>query len=86
MRIKNFSGNYNIISQNIKKYRELRGLSQRQLCDKVALLGITLYHSALCKIENNQLLIRDYELEAIRRVLNISYDELFSESDKYFDT
>lgn len=85
MRTKSFNGNFNIVSYNIKRYREQRGFSQRQLCDKLALLGITLYHSTLCKIENNQAFIRDYELEGIRRVLNISYDDIFNNSKKYFE-
>lgn len=39
MKTKNFNGYQNIVGKNIQKYRELKGLSQRELANKVALLG-----------------------------------------------
>lgn len=39
MRTKNFNGYQNIVGKSIKKYREQKGLSQRELANKVALLG-----------------------------------------------
>ena len=45
MKTKNLNGYLNIVGSNIKKYREQKGLSQRQLADKTALLGVNLYHS-----------------------------------------
>ena len=85
MKTKNFNKNQNIIGGNIKKYRELKGISQRELANKVALLGVTLYNSDISRIENNTLFIRDYEQKAICKVLNISIEQLFENTDKYFD-
>jgi len=85
MKTKNFNGNYNIIGANIQKYRELNGLSQRELSSKLLLLGVNLYHSDISRIEANKLFIRDFELIAICRVLNISYDALFENTSKYFE-
>ena len=52
MKTKNLNGLQNIIGPNIQKYRELAGLSQRELANKVALLGVTLYNSDISRIEN----------------------------------
>lgn len=85
MKTKNLNGYFNIVGPNIKKYRELRGLSQRQLADKVALLGVTLYNSDISRIENQTLFIRDYEQKAICKVLNITEAQLFENTDQYFN-
>jgi len=39
MKTKNLNGYSNIVGSNIRKYRKLKWLSQRQLADQVALLG-----------------------------------------------
>ena len=74
-----------LFGSNIKKYRELKGLSQRDLSDKLILLGVNLYHSDISRIECNTLFIRDFEQKAICKVLNISYEQLFENTDRYFD-
>lgn len=61
MKTKNLNGYQNIVGSNIKKYRENIGMSQRELANKVALLGVTLYNSDISHIENHTLFIRDYE-------------------------
>ena len=85
MKTKNLNGMYNIVGTNIKKYRELRGLSQRELSDKLALLGVTLYHSDISRIEYFEILVRYYELKAISKVLSITFDEVYANTDKNFE-
>lgn len=85
MRTKNLNGYFNIVGDNIKKYRELKGLSQRQLADKVALLGVTLYNSDISRIENHTLFIRYFEQKAICDVLGITPQQLFENTNKYFN-
>lgn len=51
MQIKKLNGQSNAIGKNIKKYRELRHLTQRELSDKISLLAITLTFLKL-KTEN----------------------------------
>lgn len=84
MKTKNLNGIQNIVGPNIQKYRELKGLSQRQLANKVALLGVTLYNSDISRIENQTLFVRDYEQKAICKVLGISTEQLFENTDNYF--
>lgn len=69
---------------NIKKYRELKGLSQRQLSDKLTLLGVNLYNSDISRIEAHTLFIRDYEQKAICEILGITYEQLFENTNIYF--
>lgn len=84
MKTKNFNGYQNIVGKNIQKYRLQKGFSQRELVNKVALLGVTIYHSDISRIENNTLFIRDYEQYAICKVLNISIQQLYEDSDDFF--
>ena len=84
MKTKNLNGYFNIVGSNIKKYRECRGLSQRQLSDKLALLGVTLYNSDISRIEQHTLFIRDFEQKAICKVLDITSEQLFENTDQYF--
>lgn len=85
MKYKNFKNKANVIGKNIKKYRELRGYSQRALSDKLALLGVTIYNSELSRIENQTLFVKDYEIIALCKVLNITKEELFENTDNIFD-
>lgn len=85
MLVKKFNGKSNVIGSNIRKYRELRKLTQRELCDKIALLGVDLYHSDISQIENGKLLIKDFEIIAICKVLQITYDQIFENTDNLFD-
>lgn len=85
MKIKKFNGQSNVVGKNVKKYRELRKLSQRELSDKIALLGIDIYNSDISQIENQKLFLKDFEIIAICKVLNITYEQLFEDTDNIFD-
>ena len=85
MQVKKLNEKSNVIGKNIKKYRELRNLSQRELSDKIALLGVDIYHSDISLIENQKLLLKDFEIIAFCKVLKVSYDQLFEDTDNIFD-
>ena len=85
MQVKKLNGKSNVIGRNIKKYRELRNLTQRELSNKIALLGIDIYHSDISQIENQKLLLKDFEIIAFCKVLNISYEQIFENTDNLFD-
>ena len=72
MKTKNLNGYFNIVGSNIKKYRELKGISQRELAD-------------ISRIENHTLFIRDYEQKAICKVLGITEEQLFENTNQYFN-
>lgn len=85
MQIKKIDGKSNVIGKNIKKYRELRGLTQRELSNKIALLGIDIYHSDISQIENQKLMLKDFEIIAFCKVLGVTYDQLFENTNNIFD-
>ena len=85
MSIKKFKGKPNILGDNLRKYRDLHNYSQRELSNKLALLGVDLRSEEICRIENYQLFLRDFEIAAICRVLNISYDQLCEIPKNLFD-
>ena len=85
MQIKKLNGKSNVIGKNIKKYRELRNLTQRDLSNKIALLGIDIYHSDISQIENQKLLLEDFEIIAFCKALGVTYDQLFEDTDNIFD-
>lgn len=73
-----FNNKINISGNKLKKYRLQRNLSQEQLCNKLSLLGITLYKNDIYRIENNKRTVKDFELWGITQVLNIKCEDLFS--------
>ena len=85
MKTKQLNGYYNIVGANIRKYREQKGYSQRELARKLNLMGVNLYNSDISRIESHTLYIRDFEEKAICKILDISYEQLFEDTDKYFD-
>lgn len=85
MQVKKLNGKSNVIGKNIRKYRELRHLTQRELSNKIALLGIDIYHSDISQIENEKLLLKDFEIIAFCKVLNVTYEQLFENTDNIFD-
>jgi len=75
----------NIISQNIKKNRNKRGLSQADLCRELALIGVTMYNSDIYEIEYNLRTVKDYEVYALAKVLKVSLNELYEGAEKEFE-
>ena len=72
MNFNKYNNNYNIIG-----LRNEKNISQEQLSNKLALLGITLYQSDIFKTEQNERTVRDFELWGISQILEVSCDELF---------
>lgn len=77
MQFNKFEGSYNIISKKLKDIRENKKVSQEQLSNKLALLGITLYQTDIFKIEHNERTVRDFELWGICNILDINAEDLF---------
>ena len=75
--VDDISNKINIVGKNLKKYRELRGFSQRDMCKKMELLGLQMYCSDIHKMEHGTKTIRDFELKAFSIALGISLDQLF---------
>ena len=64
----------NICGKIINEARLDHNLSLEKLSNKLQLLDITLYPNDLFLIEKEQRILKDFELMALCKVLNISYD------------
>ena len=82
MRAKRHKSKSNNIDKNVKKYRTANKYTQEELCQKLDLFGLNLYHSDIYLIEYNKRIVRDYEALAFAKVFNISLDELYSGTEK----
>ena len=82
MRVKKINNKSNVIGSNIRKYRLLNKYSQEELCKKLDLYGLNLYHSDIYLIEYNKRIVRDYEALVFAKVFNITMDELYKGADK----
>lgn len=71
------------IGNNIRKLREKINMTQELFATKLQLEGMDITRSAVAKIEVGQRHIYPDEIIAIKRVLNVSYDDIFEyESNK----
>lgn len=85
LKIKKINGKLNIIGKNLKKYRELRGLTQRELSEKLELLGLTIYHTDIHNIEHGRKTVRDYEIKGFCIALKIQFENLYEDTDKEYE-
>lgn len=80
-----YNGNLNILGSTIKMYRVEKLLSLEQLSYKLQLLGVNLSASSIYKIENNQRAIKDFEIIALCKSLQITYEQLFKHTEEHFN-
>lgn len=65
------------VGENIKRLRDREHYTQDELAAKMQLEGCDMTRSALAKIEVGQRHIYPDEIILIKKILNITYDELF---------
>ena len=66
------------IGKNIRNLREKRGMTQEVLAAKLQLTGCDITRSAMAKIEVGQRHLYPDEIILIKKILNVSYDDIFS--------
>ncbi len=69
----------NICGKNIAKYRAGMQISQRELADRMQLVGIDIDKNAVQRIECGKRFVTDIEIVAFAKVFNISFAELLNE-------
>ena len=77
MSIRKINGNYNFISENLRRIRLEKHFSQADLIKDLNLMGISMYKNDIWRIETNQRIVKDYELWGFVKVLNIEFEDLF---------
>lgn len=77
MKINKYNDKLNIIGEYIKTARENQQpkMSQENLSSKLSLKGITLYKNDIHRIETGKRTIKDFELIAICKILDIDINE-----------
>ncbi len=65
------------VGQNIRVLREKVGMTQETLAAKLQLEGCDITRSAVAKIEVGQRHLYSDEVILIKKILNVSYDEIF---------
>ena len=70
--IKKYNGKKkNITGTLIKQAMEKKNIGKMELSKKLELMGVYINRDELLKIEKNELMVKDFELAAISKVLDI---------------
>lgn len=85
MKVKTLNGNLNIVGKNLRKYRKEKKISQTEFCKKLDLIGVTMYICDIYEIEYGKKTVKDFEVLAFCKVLGISLDELYSNTEEYYE-
>ena len=75
----------NLIGNNLKKIRKAKKISQQELSNKLELLGVYVCRGSVSRIEDGSRTVTDIELLAIAKILGVSINDLFINSEKYFE-
>ena len=73
---KSNDGLNNICGKNIALFRNDLGISQRELADKMQLVGIDIDKNAIQRIECGKRFVTDIEIVAFAKVFKVSLEEL----------
>lgn len=75
-------GRKNYIGIKMREVRKQRGISQRQVADDLAEMGLIIDKNAVQRMESGQRFITDIELIVIAKYLDIPVNELLAFFDK----
>lgn len=69
-------GKNNICGKNVARLRKEINISQRELADKLQVLGIDIDKNAIQRIEAGKRFVTDIELKALSSLFNVSMEKL----------
>ncbi len=78
---KSKKGLNNICGVNISAFRKDSGLSQRELADKLQLVGLDIDKNAIQRIECGKRFVTDIELISFAKIFDKTYEELLRDSN-----
>lgn len=79
---KSCNGLNNICGKNISKFRTDLQISQRELADRMQLVGIDIDKNAIQRIECGKRFVTDIEIASFAKVLDKNYEELLNYSNQ----
>ena len=74
--LKRYNNNLNVTGDIIRQTREDKKMTKVDLCKKLELHAVYIDRNQLYMLEHNQLLIKDFELLAIAKILDIDLNKL----------
>lgn len=80
-----YYNNKNIISENLKRLREEKALTQNNLAAKLQTMNINIDQQMISKIEKNNRQVTDYELACICKCLSVTPNELLNFNNLNFE-
>lgn len=72
----------NVCGKKISQLRLKIGISQRELADKMQLVGIDIDKNAIQRIECGKRFVTDIEVIAFAKVFNVTLNELLTQNAK----
>jgi len=78
---KGINGENNICGKNVTQYRKNMGLSQRQLADRLQLLGLDVDKNAIQRIEAGKRFVTDIEIVFLSKALRTTVNQLLGIPD-----
>lgn len=76
--MRKYNNKSNISGKTIEQYRLKADMSREDLAKQLQLAGISIDRTHILRIEKEKVIIKDFELLAICKILNIDYYELQS--------
>lgn len=74
---KSSDGRNNICGKNVIKFRKAMGISQRELADRLQIIGLDVDKNAVQRIESGKRFITDIEVKFLAKVFDKSIEEMF---------
>lgn len=74
--LKKYEEKSNVIGNLIREYREKKNLSKAELSRQLQLHAVYLDSTELKRIEEGKMIVKDFELIGLCKVLEIDYEEL----------
>jgi len=78
---KSTEGLNNVCGKNISKLRINLKISQRELADRMQLVGIDIDKNAIQRIECGKRFVTDIEIIAFSKIFGVSFDTLLTETE-----
>ena len=75
---KTIDGRNNLCGKKVAFLRSNMGISQRELADRLQIIGLDIDKNAIQRIESGKRFVTDIELRALSNVLNLSTDDLLN--------
>jgi len=74
--LKKYDNKNNVIGELIKNYRLKHDLTKAEVCKRLQLHAVYLDNTELHRIETGRMIVKDFELIALCKVLDIDYTDL----------